>query len=237
MQLAATRLHDRLDQAGAASAAGPAPEASPARPCRRPCPARVHTDLLAAGLIADPYLDDNETAARLDRPHRLGVPDHVRLARRRRTTGSTWSSTAWTRSPTVTLNGVVVGAHRATMHRGYRFDVARAAARGRQHARGARSPSPLRRTPRRERDALGARPGAYPEPLPVHPQDGLQLRLGLGPDAGHRRASGGRSACTLAGARLAAVRPLVDASTVTHGRVEVARRRRAAPARRRRPLR
>ena len=52
---------------------------------------------------------------------------------------------------------------------------------------------PLRRgAPRRARRRG---PDAYTEPYHVHPQDGLQLRLGLGPDPGHRRASGSRSAC------------------------------------------
>ena len=61
-------------------------------------PGCVHTDLLAAGLIADPYLDDNErrwpgSAAPTGStrpPSRTG---------RATTSGSTWSAPAWTRSP------------------------------------------------------------------------------------------------------------------------------------------
>ena len=55
----------------------------------------------------------------------------------------------------------------------------------------------------------------------LHPQDGLQLRLGLGPDAGHRRhLAAGRPASAWSTARLAAVRPLVTVDGGA-GRVEV----------------
>jgi beta-mannosidase len=40
--------------------AGPAPEQIVGHSFAATVPGSVHTDLLAAGLIADPYLDDNE---------------------------------------------------------------------------------------------------------------------------------------------------------------------------------
>ena len=72
-------------------------------------PGCVHTDLLDAGLIPDPYLDDNERAlAWIGRTDWVYETTFVAPARAT-TSGSTWSAPAWTRSPRVTLNGVEVG--------------------------------------------------------------------------------------------------------------------------------
>lgn len=61
-------------------------------------PGCVHTDLLAAGLIPDPYLDDNET-----RLAWIGHTDWVYETTFDRppapTGGSTWSVPGWTRWP------------------------------------------------------------------------------------------------------------------------------------------
>ncbi|MEV0132488.1 glycoside hydrolase family 2 protein, partial [Dactylosporangium sp. NPDC050688] len=83
-------------------------------------PGCVHTDLLAAGVIPDPYLDDNEvalswigrTAWVYETTFDADVAgDRVDLVAEGLDTVAT-----------VTLNGVEVG-RTANMHRGYRFDV------------------------------------------------------------------------------------------------------------------
>jgi beta-mannosidase len=116
-------------------------------------PGCVHTDLLAAGLIPDPFLDENETSlawiGRSDWVYETtfthdGTDDRVDLV-----------CAGLDTVATVELNRVELG-RTANMHRGYRFDVR------------------------------------------LHPQDGLQLRLGLGPDAGHRRHLAGHRAAHLA---------------------------------------
>ncbi|MEV6929784.1 glycoside hydrolase family 2 protein [Dactylosporangium sp. NPDC051485] len=122
-------------------------------------PGCVHTDLLAAGAIPDPLLDDNET--RLSWIGRTtwcystvfdGIPgERVDLVAEGLDTVAS-----------VELNGVEVG-RTANMHRGYRFDVGhllqptgnRLSVRfssAYEYAQGVR-------------DAVGARPNAYPEPF------------------------------------------------------------------------
>ncbi len=155
-------------------------------------PGCVHTDLLDAGLIADPYLDDNERAvAWIGRTdwvyqttfvHRAGDDDRVDLV-----------CAGLDTVATLTLNGVEVG-RTANMHRGYRFDVRPLLRDGDNDLVGhVRLRVPLRR------GAAGAarRPAErLPGAVPLHPQDGLQLRLGLGADSWSPPASGRRSACT-----------------------------------------
>ena len=50
--------------------AGRVPEIYPAE-----VPGCVHTDLMAAGVIPDPYLDGNEAALTMDVRHRLALCD------------------------------------------------------------------------------------------------------------------------------------------------------------------
>ena len=79
---------------------------------RPPCPGCVHTDLLAAGLIPDPYLDDNETRlawiGRTDWVYETTFDWHAD-GRRARRPGLRRPGHRRRRS---TLNGVVVGRHR-----------------------------------------------------------------------------------------------------------------------------
>ncbi len=91
-------------------------------------PGSVHTDLLAAGLIPDPYLDSNEHVLAW-----IGACDWEY-----RTTFA-WSAEDHDRHElvldgvdtvaTVTVNGVEVG-RTANMHRSYRFDIAAALREG-----------------------------------------------------------------------------------------------------------
>jgi beta-mannosidase len=124
-------------------------------------PGCVHTDLLAAGLISDPFLDDNETL--------LGW-----IGRADWTYETTFD---WTDSgdprvdlvcagldtlATLTVNGTEVG-HTANMHRGYRFPVKHLLREGTNDLR-VRFDSPYRYA-EALRDELGDRPNAYPEPF------------------------------------------------------------------------
>ncbi|WP_435736588.1 glycoside hydrolase family 2 protein [Cellulosimicrobium sp. PMB13] len=104
------------------SVAGPVPaEVAAAGPVPATVPGSVHTDLLAAGLIVDPYLDDHEALLGW-----IGRSDWEYA------TTFGWSPDGHDRHDLVfdgldtvadvTLNGTTVGST-ANMHRSYRFDV------------------------------------------------------------------------------------------------------------------
>lgn len=123
-------------------------------------PGCVHTDLLAAGLIDDPYLDDNETRlswiGRTDWTYRTTfdwLPDgheYTDLVLEGLDTVAT-----------VTLNGTGIGST-ANQHRGYRFGVRRLLRAG-ANTLTVHFTSPY--TYAEElRAELGDRPGAYDEP-------------------------------------------------------------------------
>ncbi|WP_101786888.1 glycoside hydrolase family 2 protein [Nonomuraea indica] len=125
-------------------------------------PGCVHTDLLAAGLIADPYLDDNET-----RLTWIG-----RTAWRYETVFD-WAPTGHERTDLVcegldTVAVIELNGHRigetANMHRSYRFDVADALHAG-ENRLSVTFASPYAYA-ERLRAELGDRPGAYTEPYP-----------------------------------------------------------------------
>src|SRR5882672_10498886 len=85
-------------------------------------PGCVHTDLLAAGLIPDPYLDDNEESlgwiGRADWAYELGF-DWTSADRADR---ADLVCAGLDTVAKITLNGVEIG-RTANMHRSYRFDV------------------------------------------------------------------------------------------------------------------
>ncbi|MFV2010560.1 MULTISPECIES: glycoside hydrolase family 2 protein [unclassified Micromonospora] len=172
-------------------------------------PGCVHTDLLAAGLIPDPYLDDNET-----RLSWIGRTDWVYE------TTFDWVDQADPRVDlvcagldtiaTVTLNNVGLG-RTANMHRGYRFDARPALRLGRNTLR-VRFDSAYRHA-EAVRDRLGDRPNAYPEPFNFIRKMACNFGWDWGPNlvtAGIWQEIGLHTWST---ARLATVRPLV---TVTH---------------------
>ncbi len=123
-------------------------------------PGCVHTDLLAAGLIDDPYLDDNEK-----RLTWIGRTDWTY-----RTTFQ-WAPDQYEQTDlvfegldtvaTVVLNGAEVGAT-ANQHRSYRFAV-RALLREGDNTLEVRFTAPYTYA-EALREQLGARPGAYDEP-------------------------------------------------------------------------
>ena len=91
-------------------------------------PGCVTTDLLRAGKIADPYLDDNEFKTRW-----IGHTDweyrstSTRMRKSSTTSASTSSADGLDTVATIELNGTAV-AQTQNMHRGYRFDVRTVAA-------------------------------------------------------------------------------------------------------------
>ena len=118
-QLCLERVHDR--SRGAPHDHSDVPDGLQGRPVPAAVPGCVHTDLLAAGLIPDPYVGDNELKllwiGRCDWTYRgtfdLGPveADHVELCFDGLDTVAR-----------VTLNGTELGRTR-NMHRRYRFDV------------------------------------------------------------------------------------------------------------------
>ncbi|WDZ87344.1 glycoside hydrolase family 2 protein [Micromonospora cathayae] len=179
-------------------------------------PGCVHTDLLAAGLIPDPYLDDNETRlawigrtdwvyeTTFDRPP--GEPDRLDLV-----------CAGLDTVATLTLNGVEVG-RTENMHRGYRFDVA-ALLRDEDNHLAVRFDSAYRYA-EAHRDRLGDRPNAYPEPFHFIRKMACNFGWDWGPTlvtAGIWQDIGLHAWST---ARLGTVRPLVTVADGT-GTVEL----------------
>ncbi|WP_405094733.1 glycoside hydrolase family 2 protein [Micromonospora sp. NBC_01412] len=179
-------------------------------------PGCVHTDLLVAGLIPDPYLDDNETALAwigrtdwvyentFDRPP--GDADRVDLA-----------CAGLDTVATVTLNGAEVG-RAENMHRGHRFDVTPALRPG-ANTLAVRLDSPYRYA-EAHRDRLGDRPNAYPEPFNFIRKTACNFGWDWGPTVVTAGIWQGIALDAWSTARLATVRPLVTVADGV-GRVEV----------------
>jgi len=180
-------------------------------------PGCVHTDLLAAGLIDDPYLDDNES--------RLSWIGRTAWEYR---TAFSWSGDAHERTDlvcegldtvaTLTLNGVRIGST-ANQHRSYRFPV-RHLLRAGENTLHIRFDSAYAYA-EAQRAALGDRPGAYTEPYQFIRKMACNFGWDWGPTlvtAGIWRPIGLES---WSGARLAEVRPVVTVDENGDGRVEV----------------
>ncbi|GAA1696430.1 glycoside hydrolase family 2 protein [Fodinicola feengrottensis] len=168
-------------------------------------PGCVHTDLLAAGLIPDPYLDENEAAVAW-----IGRTDW------RYETTFQWQPAGDDRVDlvcdgldtvaTVEVNGVVVGETR-NMHRGYRFDV-RQTLRPGANRLAITFGSPISFA-EQLREKLGARPGGDRFPYNFIRKMACNFGWDWGPElvtAGIWRPIALESWST---ARLASVRPLV----------------------------
>ncbi|MBO4210270.1 glycoside hydrolase family 2 protein [Micromonospora echinofusca] len=179
-------------------------------------PGCVHTDLLAAGLIDDPYLDDNETGLTW-----IGRTDWVYE------TGFHWDGGATDRVDlvcagldtvaTLTLNGTEIG-RTENMHRGYRFDV-RSLLRPGGNTLRVRFDSAYTYA-EAHRDRLGDRPNAYPEPFHFIRKMACNFGWDWGPTV---VTAGIWQEIGLHGwnvARLATVRPVVTVADGT-GRVDV----------------
>ena len=125
-------------------------------------PGCVHTDLLAAGLIPDPYLDDNEERlawiGRAEWAYTVDFNLDSRLAAAERVD---LDCAGLDTVATLTLNGVTIG-ETANMHRRYRFAVGHLLRVRNQLRVTFHSPYEYAES---VRTALGSRPGAYDEPL------------------------------------------------------------------------
>ncbi|GGI46742.1 beta-mannosidase [Agromyces flavus] len=126
-------------------------------------PGVVHTDLLAAGLIPDPYIDDNEALLSwiglVDWTYETTIeiaPEELAAADRHDLAFDGLDTVA-----TITLNGVVVG-EVANQHRSYRYDVTDVLRAG-ENALVVAFRSPVRYA-NDQSVALGARPHGYPLP-------------------------------------------------------------------------
>ncbi|MFG1913736.1 glycoside hydrolase family 2 protein [Micromonospora sp. NPDC048898] len=179
-------------------------------------PGCVHTDLLDAGLIDDPYRDDNELAlawiGRTDWHYRTsfrrpaGDHDRVDLV-----------CAGLDTVATLTVNGVALG-RTENMHRGYRFDVG-SLLRDDDNDLVVTFDSAYRYA-ESQRERLGDRPNAYPEPF----QFIRKMACNFGWDWGPTLVTAGIwqeiSLHAWSTARLAIVRPLVTMDG-RDGRVEL----------------
>ncbi len=198
------------------------PASVPAEVAGQPVPATVpgcvHTDLLAAGLIPDPYLDDNE-----GRVSWIGRTDW------RYQTSFEWRPdvsgdqvdlvcAGLDTVATVAVNGEVV-ARTANMHRSYRFGVAHLLQPG-ENTLSVEFTSAYRYA-EQLRDRLGDRPTAYePEPFNFIRKNACNFGWDWGPTlvtAGIWRPIG---LATWRTARLAQVRPQVTVDQ-SEGRVDL----------------
>lgn len=189
-------------------------------------PGCVHTDLLAAGLIPDPFADRNETGlgwiGRTDWRYRTAF-DRPAAADR-----ADWSGQAdlefdgLDTVATVSLNGVQLG-RTANMHRRYRWPVGQLL-RSTGNQLTVRFGSAYRHA-EAVRAALGDRPGAYAEPYNFIRKTACNFGWDWGPTlvtAGIWRPVRLRTWST---ARLGTVRPLVtvaggDGRVIVHAEVE-----------------
>jgi beta-mannosidase len=192
-------------------AGGDVPAEVSASPVPATVPGCVHTDLLAAGLIPDPYLDDNEERLRW-----IGRADWAYE------TAFSWSDTGEPQVDlvcagldtvaSISLNGVQVG-QTANMHRSYHFPVRHLLREGENRLH-VRFDSAYAYAERLEQ-SLGGRPNEYPDPFNFIRKMACNFGWDWGPNlvtAGIWRPIGLLAWGT---ARLAQVRPLTSMDGVT----------------------
>jgi len=175
-------------------------------------PGCVHTDLLAAGLIDDPFLDDNE--ARLAWIGRTDWTYETTFDYQPGGDRTDLVCAGLDTVATVTLNDVELG-RTANMHRSYRFDT-RGALRGGPNQLQFRFTSPYSYA-EAQRQRLGDRPHAYSEPYPFVRKVACNFGWDWGPTLVTAGIWQDIGLHTWSGARLAEVRPQVTGS----GRVDV----------------
>ncbi|MGW6132587.1 glycoside hydrolase family 2 protein [Cellulomonas sp. NPDC055163] len=200
------------------SAGGPVPDAIAGRTIPATVPGSAHTDLLAAGLIADPYLDLNEAdlvwAHRADWRYDLTFTAQEPAPDERVDLVFEGLDTV----ATVSLDGAVV-ARTANQHRSYRIDVRGGLTSG-EHALSVHFRSALEHA-ESERERLGARPAAYDHPFNMVRKMACSFGWDWGPDL---QTAGIWKPVRLERwrtARLAQVRPLVTVDATGTGHVAV----------------
>lgn len=141
------------------AAAGPVPAGVPYAEIPAAVPGVVHTDLLAAGLIPDPYLDDNEALLAwiglVDWTYRTSFTAPAGAHDRHELVFDGLDTVA-----TVSLGGTIVG-EVANQHRTHRFDVT--GLLGEDNALEVAFRSPIKYADAQSL-VLGARPRPYPTP-------------------------------------------------------------------------
>jgi beta-mannosidase len=197
---------------------GPVPPDIAAATVPAQVPGSVHTDLLAAGLIPDPYLDQNETVlAWMHRADwRYDLPFVTPIATHDERVDLVFDGLDTV--TTIELDGTVVG-RTANQHRSYRFDVRELLGSG-EHALTVRFRSALEYA-EAERERLGARPSAYAHPLNMVRKMACSFGWDWGPDL---QTAGIWKPVRLERwrtARLAQVRPLVTVDREGTGHVAV----------------
>ncbi|MTE18023.1 glycoside hydrolase family 2 protein [Streptomyces sp. TRM43335] len=200
--------------------AGPVPAHVAGRTVSATVPGSAHLDLLAAGLIPDPYLDRAEEelvwAHRTDWRYDLVFETEPAAPDERVDLVFDGLDTV----ATVELDGAVLGST-ANMHRGYRFDVRAALGSGsREHRLTVSFRSALEYAEEVER-RLGRRDHVYPHPFNMVRKMACSFGWDWGPDL---QTAGIWKPVRLERwhtARLATVRPLVTVDADGTGRVEV----------------
>ncbi|WP_206515637.1 glycoside hydrolase family 2 protein [Georgenia faecalis] len=196
--------------------AGPVPADLASRAVPATVPGSAHTDLLAAGLIPDPYLDENEAALAWTHDttwryqRELDAPSSP--AERADLVFEGLDTLA-----TITLDGAELG-RTANMHRTYRFDVTDRLV-GRHEL--AVTFSPALAYAAEEERRLGERPHAFAHPFTMVRKMACSFGWDWGPDlqtAGMWRPVRLERWST---ARLAAARPVVDLAEDGEGIVRV----------------
>ncbi|WP_017570288.1 glycoside hydrolase family 2 protein [Nocardiopsis halotolerans] len=197
---------------------GPVPEDVAGRSVPAQVPGSTHLDLLAAGLIPEPYLDTNETE--LAWAHRVGW--RYALSFEAEAAGPDervdLAFDGLDTVATVELNGVELGTT-ANMHRGYRFDV-RDALRAGTNELVVSFRSALEYA-EETRERLGARPHVNTHPFNMVRKMACSFGWDWGPDL---QTAGIWKPVRLERwrtARLSQVRPLVTVGEDGTGRVEV----------------
>jgi beta-mannosidase len=201
-----------------AAADGEAPEYLAGRLLPARVPGSVHLDLMAAGVIDDPYLDRNE--ADLAWMHRVGWRYSTVFEAAAPHPGERVDLVfdGIDTVGTVELNGHVLG-HTANMHRGYRFDV-REVLRGGGNDLAVTLASALNHAEELE-GRLGRRQRAYPHPYNAIRKMACSFGWDWGPDL---QTAGLWKPVRLErwdAARLARVRPLVTVQADGTGRIDV----------------
>jgi beta-mannosidase len=181
-------------------------------------PGSVHIDLLAAGVIPDPFLDAGEAALTwlfdLDWRYRT-VLDAAPPANGERID---LVFDGLDTIATVTVGGTEIG-RTFNMHRSYRFDVTSLTAQG--HAELAVDLASATDFAERERDRLGNRPAAYSAPFNFVRKMACSFGWDWGPDL---RTAGIWKRVRVERwhiARLAQVRPLIGVDAGGTGQVEI----------------
>ncbi|NYH52778.1 beta-mannosidase [Nocardiopsis arvandica] len=197
---------------------GPVPEDIAGRAVPAQVPGSTHLDLLAAGLIPEPYLDTNETE--LAWMHRVGWRYSLTFEAEAPGAGERvdLAFDGLDTVATVELNGVVLGTT-ANMHRGYRFDVREVLRAGANEL--AVSFRPALEYAEEVREELGARPHVNAHPFNMVRKMACSFGWDWGPDL---QTAGIWKPVRLERwrtARLSQTRPLVTVDERGTGRVEV----------------